>query len=97
MIQVCIHTSSMRGYAFLYALPRYEVWRLQVGTLQRALRYRKIRCSESQFSMELMPFRRGLSVIVRNSEAYVILRAVIMRVVISRVVVSRFAQYAGQK
>ena len=33
----------------------------------------------SQFSMQLMLFRRGLSVIVRNSEVYVISRVIISR------------------
>ena len=71
---MCIHTSGTRGYAFSYVLLRYEAW----GTS------RLVRCIEvnvianyviaSQFSMQLMLFRRGLSVIVRNSEVYIISR-----------------------
>ena len=67
----------------LYVLPRYEAW----GT-SRLERYIEVYVIASyvivsQFSMELMLFRRGLSAIVRNSEVYVI----------SRVVISRFDLY----
>ena len=69
---MCIHTSGPCEYAVLYVLPRYEArgppdWYVIA----------------SQFSMQLMLFRRGLSAIVRNSEVYVI----------SRVVISRFDLY----
>ena len=67
----------------LHVLPRYEAW----GT-SRLVRYIEVYVIvnyviASQFSMELMPFQRGLSVIIRNSEVYVI----------SRVVISRFDLY----
>ena len=65
----------MCEYAFLYVLPRYEAR----GT-SRLVRYIEVYVIASQFSMELMLFRRGLSAIVRNSEVYVI---------------SRFDLYAG--
>ena len=41
--------------------------------------YNEIYVTASQFSMELMLFRCGLSVIVRNSEVYVISRVVVYR------------------
>ena len=80
---VCIHTSGTCGYAFLYVLLRYEAR----GTL-KLVRYIEVYVIAnyvimSQFSMKLMLFQRGLSVIVHNSEVYVI----------SRVVISRFDLY----
>ena len=75
----------MRGYAFLYVLQRYEA-----RETSRLVRYIEVYVIAScviasQFSMELMLFRRGLSAVVRNSEVYVI----------SRVVISRFDLYCA--
>ena len=66
----------MCDYAFLYVLPRYEARRTS-----RLVRYIEVYVIASQFCMELMLFRRGLSVIVRNtnSEVYVISRVVLAR------------------
>ena len=79
MTEMCIYTSCTRGYVFLYVLPRYEACETS-----RLVRYIEVYVIAnyviaSQFSMELMLFRRGLSVIVHNSEVYVILRVVISR------------------
>ena len=82
---MCVHTSGTRRYAgtrryvLLYILPRYEAW----GT-SRIVCYIEVYVIAnydiaSRFSMELMLFRRGLSVIVHNSEVYVILRVVVSR------------------
>ena len=69
----------MRGYGFLYVLPTYEAW----GT-SGIIRYIKVcviaNCViTSQFSMELVLFGCGLSVIVHNSKVYVKSRVVILR------------------
>ena len=77
--EACIHTSCTRGYAFFDILPRYEAQ----GT-SRLVRYIEVYVIAnyviaSQFPMELMLFRRGLSVITHNSEVYVISRVVISR------------------
>ena len=74
-----MYISCTCRYVFLYVLPRYEAQ----GTY-RTLRYIEVYVIAnyviaSQFSMELMLFRRGLPVIVRNSEVYVISRIVILR------------------
>ena len=77
--EACIHTSCALGYAFFYVLPRYEAQ----GT-SRLVRYIEVYVIASyviasQFSMELILFRRGLSVITRNSEVYVISMVIISR------------------
>ena len=76
--EVCIHTSGAHGYAFLYVLPRCEAR----GT-SRLVRYIEDYVIAnyviaSQVSIEFMLFRRGLSVIVRNSEGrYIKVRPVL--------------------
>ena len=80
---MCIHTSGTHGYAFMYVLSRYEA-----RGISRLVHYIEVYAiasfvGASQFSMELMLFRRGLSVIICNSEVYLI----------SRVVLSRFDLY----
>ena len=59
--EMCIHTPGKRGYVFFYVQPRYEAQ----GT-SRLVRYMEVYVTAnyvivSQFSMELMLFRRGLN------------------------------------
>ena len=70
--EVCIHTSGKRGYVFLHVLPRDEAWGTS-GIVRVIEVYVVENCViASQFSMELMLSRHRLSVIMHNSEVYVI-------------------------
>ena len=81
--KVCIHTSGTCGYVFLYVPLRYEAWGPPESYVIIEVYVIVNYVIASQFSMELMLCQRGLSLIVRNSEGYII----------SRVVISRFDLY----
>ena len=66
---MCIHTQVRLGRHFC----TYYRGMKHAGDLH-LVRYIEVYVIASQFSMELMLFRRGLSAIVRNSEVYVISR-----------------------